>query len=90
MMIRQYTIGKVFKSALSFMLIVTVFCLMSAGTVYAGFREGATNLDTNRPVDDPVYYYEPVVDADGNVDYFHYPIYNDPQDITDKINGLFD
>ena len=44
----------------------------------------AGNREIYQPTDDPVYYYQPPVDENGNHDYFGYPIYGDPQDITDE------
>ena len=83
--------GKVLKSAVSLVAAAAVVCLSFAGTVNAGYREGATNLEVNKPTGDPVYYYEPVVDENGNTDYFHYPIYKDPQDISDEeFFGVWD
>lgn len=62
-----------------------------SGNVYAEINENATNLNINRPTDDPVYYYEPVVDENGNVDYYHYPIMGDPNYITDaSLFGQYD
>ena len=44
----------------------------------------AGNRETYQPTDDPVFYYQPPVDENGNHDYFGYPIFGDPQDITDE------
>ena len=41
------------------------------------------NTNIYQPTDNPVYYYQPPVDENGNHDYFGYPIYDDPQDIPD-------
>lgn len=43
-----------------------------------------SNYDIYQPTDDPVFYYQPPVDEEGNHDYFGYPMYGDPQDITDE------
>ncbi|MBR5518424.1 MAG: heparinase II/III family protein, partial [Clostridia bacterium] len=42
------------------------------------------NANIYQPTDDPVYYYQPPVDENGNHDYFGYPIYGDPMDISDE------
>jgi len=42
------------------------------------------NHNVYQPTDDPVYYYQPPVDENGNHDYFGYKMYDDPQDITDE------
>jgi len=42
------------------------------------------NSNIYQPTDDPVYYYQPPVDENGNHDYFGYPMYGDPQDIPDE------
>jgi len=42
------------------------------------------NYDIINPTDDPVYYYQPPVDENGNHDYFGYPILGDPMDISDE------
>ncbi len=42
------------------------------------------NTNIYRPTDHPIYYYQPPIDENGNHDYFAYPIYDDPQDITDE------
>ena len=41
------------------------------------------NTNIYQPTDDPVFYYQPPVDENGNHDYFGYKMYGDPQDIPD-------
>ena len=84
------------KRVLSILLTITMMLsiagsitVMNTQTAYA--RMGvdvngnpAGNREIYQPTDDPVYYYQPPVDENGNHDYFGYPIYGDPQDITDE------
>ena len=70
--------------------------LMNERNVYA--RKGVdiygnpvTHNDIYQPTDDPVYYYQPPVDENGNHDYFGYPMYGDPMDIADEeFFGIWD
>ena len=49
------------------------------------------NTNIYQPTGHPIYYYQPPVDENGNHDYFAYPIYDDPQDITDEeFFGIWD
>jgi len=85
------------KRILSLMLTFTMMFSIIGGismvnteTVYA--RKGVDangnpvdNSNIYQPTDDPVYYYKPPVDENGNHDYFGYKMYgDDPQDITDE------
>ncbi len=84
---------KIFKSVVSLILLVSIVCLSSFGTVFAArdgqlqfYREDATNLRIMGPTDDPVYYYTPPIDEEGNIDYFYYPLYDtDPMDVSDEF-----
>lgn len=50
-----------------------------------------TNSNIYQPTDDPVYYYQPPVDENGEHDYYGYPMYGDPMDITDEdFFGVWD
>ena len=42
------------------------------------------HTDIYQPTGDPVFYYQPPVDENGNHDYFGYKMYDDPMDITDE------
>ena len=63
--------------------------MINTETAYARLGKdihGDPTRHTNiiNPTDDPIYYYQPPVDENGNHDYFGYPIYEDPQDISDE------
>ncbi len=78
------------KKILSFILIVCVIASLITGISYMNTEnvyarlDGEDNRQVYQPTDDPVFYYQPPVDESGNHDYFGYPMYDDPQDITDE------
>ena len=78
------------KRIISYVLIFAVIlsavgCIgfIDAENVYARY-DGEENRRIYQPTDDPIYYYRPPVDENGNHDYFGYVMYDDPQDIPDE------
>ena len=91
------------KRFLSFILTVAMMLSVIGGVVvintenaYARIAKDiygnpVENSNIYQPTDDPIYYYQPPVDENGNHDYFGYVIYDDPQDIPDsEFYGTWD
>ena len=74
------------KRLISAILALTIIFSMGADITigYARYGIGATNTNTWKPTDDPIFWYESPVDENGKLDYEFYPTYKDPQDITDE------
>ena len=81
---------RILSLILTFAMIFSVVggVVMNTEKVYA--RKGVDaegnpvdNSNIYQPTDDPVFYYQPPVDENGNHDYFGYKMYGDSQDITD-------
>ena len=87
--LRIYQLGKeiiFMKRLISAILALTIIFSMGADITigYARYGIGATNTNTWKPTDDPIFWYESPVDENGKLDYEFYPTYKDPQDITDE------
>ena len=77
--------NKILKTVVSIAVVTMIIAtLFSSSIVSAEYRPGATNRNIMNPQDDPVYYYQGPVDDEGNMDYYYYPIYGDPNLITDE------
>jgi len=69
----------------SILIVSILFSLINSGiTVLAKMGENSTNNDVFKPTDDPIYWYEQPRNTDGTYDYSGYPLYGDPQDISDE------
>ena len=83
---------RILSTILTIAMILSVIgsvAVMDTETAYARmgkdiYGNPVENTNIYQPTDDPVYYYQPPVDENGNHDYFGYPIYDDPQDIADE------
>ena len=83
---------RILSFILTFAMMLSVIgsIVINPETAYA--RKGGVDINGNKldhtdifqPTDDPVFYYQPPVDENGNHDYFGYKMYDDPMDITDE------
>ena len=84
------------KRILSLILTITMMLSIIGGVVVMNTDEAYARMNVDiygnpldhhevyQPTGDPVFYYQPPVDAKGNHDYFGYKMYDDPQDIPDE------
>ncbi|MBR5518953.1 MAG: S-layer homology domain-containing protein [Clostridia bacterium] len=83
---------RILSFILTFVMILSLMgsvAMIDTEKAYARLGVDVNGISTKhreiyQPTDDPVYYYQPPVDENGNHDYFGYPIFGDPQDITDE------
>ena len=65
-------------------LCTSLMCTMCVGEVFGEYHPEATNRNIYKPTGDSVYYYESPWGDNGDFDYYHYPVYNDPMYISDE------
>ena len=76
---------KILKNSVSLLLSLSIILMIFANTsVFAVYRESATIRNIMGPTGDDIYYYTSPVDENGILNYYHYPIYDDPMDMSDE------